>query len=67
MNGGYWSLLILIFTIPIMAAGAVGMYLGFHDVRDKEYFGWVVMLAGWLMFWGATISSALFIIANLTP
>lgn len=67
MNFGYWSLLILIFTIPAMAAGGTFMYLGIHDLRSKDPFGWVPLFAGWFIFWWATLYSAFFIIDNLTP
>lgn len=67
MNAGWWSLLILPISLPLLAGTIWMMITGIKDIRQGDSFGWAILLTGWIgCRWGGIWTIA-FIVDNFTP
>jgi hypothetical protein len=67
MNAGWWSLLILPISLPLLAGTIWMIVTGIKDIRRKDSMGWLTLLIGWIGFWWSGIWTIAFIADNFTP
>jgi hypothetical protein len=67
VNAGWWSLLILPISLPLLAIAVWLGYMGVLDIREKDREGWISLALGWAAFWWITVWTAAFIYDNFTP
>jgi hypothetical protein len=67
MNAGWWSLLVLPISLPLLAGTIWMMIAGIKDIRQGDSLGWGTLLIGWISFWIGGIWTIAFIVDNFTP